>query len=226
MQREHSDNHTVNPESLNRVSGMLATLPQDAQGFLLDLFARSYETVSRLGPERLVEIRRHSHQHPGETSAEKALNQFYQLLMQSPVSSEQEQVHVRRLRSRQRLQRLLLGDGDEPPLSSDEVATWLGKSPQVVNRQAKSGRYVAALVRGSNRYPVWQFTPHGSVPSEELAALFSLFGGARRWPWIAFLRTPQPDLDEYSPIDWLNGGGEFAPVKRLAKKRAGLIQAL
>lgn len=106
------------------------------------------------------------------------------------------------------------------------MASLTGKAPQVLNRQTRQGGYVAARVAGANRFPVWQLTDGGTVPSKELQEVFHCYGDQRRWQWIAFLRSAQPDLEAHTPIDWLKNGQPLEPVLRLARKDTGQLEAL
>ncbi|MEJ7583208.1 MAG: hypothetical protein WKF43_03795 [Acidimicrobiales bacterium] len=93
-----------------------------------------------------------------------------------------------------------------PFLRSEGVQARLGISRQAV--AAKSGR--RRLLRtitadGEHLYPMWQFDRGGLVPG--LAEILALFPepALDGWTLAAWLRTPDPELDE-PPLDALTRG--------------------
>lgn len=213
-------------EAAERICDMLGRLPEEGRTYLVALMTHGYEALSRLGPQRLATVAASRPPRPGETSLERLLDELCELTLISPFATQSECALATRTRSHQRLEQLLRDDGGGAPLTSAEAARRLGKTPQVLNRQAKRGQYVCVSQQGRHLYPRWQFGPDDYVPSRALASLFELYGSARRWQWIAFLRTPQGDLENQTPMQWLLLGQDDAPVRRLARKGLGQIEAL
>lgn len=218
-----SDNG-VDPGTMERLHGMLATLPKGAREMLIGFFTHAYETMERVGPDRIDQG--HVAAAAGETSFDELLDEVYTLVQASDRFSQGEREHLRRVRAKSQLLKLLYTDDGQAPLTSAQMAEAVGKTPQVLNRQAKAGRYVSAPVKGANRFPLWQFTDNGAVPTQALSALFAPFGAPRRWQWVIFLRTPQPELDDAMPMEWVKAGKPTEAAERLARKECGLIEAL
>lgn len=108
-----------------------------------------------------------------------------------------------------------------PSLDVDQVAALLGWSREVVDTAvARRHLYVIDMdLAGEVGLPAWQFLHTRPLPGlgEVVAALpeslhpLSVEG---------FMTTPQEDLDDRSPVDWLADGGAVAPVVRLAESLA------
>jgi len=116
-------------------------------------------------------------------------------------------------------------------LSTQRAAELLDRDPSNIRRGVQEGRYYAVRVAGKLRLPAWQFieqmtyedipgedaVPDGEfVPLPNLSALVpDLPPGLHPHTVEGFMRTPQPELDDTSPIEWLTGGGEPGPVSGL-----------
>lgn len=163
---------------------------------------------------------------PGQSRSGNGDREGAERVSEDGRAAQAERERAMASRSSRRLEELLRDDEGAPPLTAAQAALHVGVTPHALNRHARAGRYVCAPLRRRNRYPRWQFGPDGSVPSAELSMLWAHFGARRRWQWIAYLCTPQPDLGGDTPMHWLIAGGEFAVVDRLARKQLGLIESL
>jgi hypothetical protein len=106
-------------------------------------------------------------------------------------------------------------------LTVGEAATRLGITEGRV-RHRIAARELYALPSGRRRLPAWQFTERGVLPG--LAAVLRASDPAEHpLSVLAFLTTPQPDLEldgrPATPEQWLRAGGDAAPVAELAAAR-------
>lgn len=115
--------------------------------------------------------------------------------------------------------------------STQQAAVVLELDPSNIRRGVQDGRYLAVRVAGRLRLPAWQFidatTTHragshdaaagaSTVPLPNLRALVSAIPGDVHPQAIAgFMQTPQPELDDMTPIEWVTGGGDARPVSDL-----------
>lgn len=114
--------------------------------------------------------------------------------------------------------------------STQQAAVLLELDPSNIRRGVQDGRYVAVRVAGKLRLPAWQFIdattihPAGSddaqatstVPLPNLRALVSAIpGGVHPQAIAGFMQTPQPELDDMTPVEWVTGGGDVRPVSEL-----------
>lgn len=107
-------------------------------------------------------------------------------------------------------------------LTVGEAAGRLGITEGRV-RHRIAARELSALPSGRRRLPAWQFTETGVLPGLP-AVLRALDPGEHPLAVLAFLTTPQPELDldgrPATPEQWLRAGGDPRPVAELAGARA------
>jgi hypothetical protein len=111
-----------------------------------------------------------------------------------------------------------------PFLRSDGVQARLGISRQAVAAKAARRRLLRTITAdGEHLYPLWQFA--GDQLVDGLAEVFSLFPetSVDGWTMAAWLRTPDPDLQE-PPFDAL-ARGEREKVRIVARSAARSLGA-
>lgn len=106
-----------------------------------------------------------------------------------------------------------------PFLRSDGVQARLGISRQAVAAKAARRRLLRTITAdGEHLYPLWQFD--GDHLIDGLAEVFALFpeSSVDGWTLAAWLRTPDPDLEE-PPLDVL-ARGQREKVQTVARTAA------
>ena len=117
--------------------------------------------------------------------------------------------------------RELLG---EDRLDTTRVALLLGISRQAVHKRVKSGAMLGVPGRGTTWFPAWQFDRHRATVREVVPALLRAWaeaGGLDEVDALAVLswsRTPQSELADDSPEDWIALGKPDGPVLRAARQ--------
>lgn len=107
--------------------------------------------------------------------------------------------------------------------TADEAARHLGVDPSTVRHYRRENKLHAIPVGGRLRFPLWQFTDHGALPS--LAQVLQVLPEDVHPQTVAgFFTTPQPDLvlggAAVSPREWLLGGGSADQVTEMAEDLA------
>ncbi|MFZ5869464.1 MAG: hypothetical protein ACOYXW_02880 [Actinomycetota bacterium] len=92
-------------------------------------------------------------------------------------------------------------------------------SKQAVEHRRRR-RTVLALQTSDGRwiYPTWQFRDHEVMPG--LAEVLAVFEEHSNWSVGTWLTTPNKDLDERTPVQWLNEGRDREHLLRLARHTA------
>lgn len=111
-----------------------------------------------------------------------------------------------------------------PFLRSEGVQARLKISRQAVAAKAARRRLLRTItVDGEHLYPLWQFDGDQLVAG--LAEVLALFPerAVDGWTLAAWLRTPEPDLDE-APLDAL-ARGELGPVRAVARTASRALAA-
>lgn len=111
-----------------------------------------------------------------------------------------------------------------PFLRSDGVQSRLGISRQAVAAKAARRRLLRTITAdGEHLYPLWQFT--GGQLVDGLPELLALFpeSSVDGWTLAAWLRSPDPDLQE-PPLDALTRG-EREKVRAVARTAARSLTA-
>jgi excisionase family DNA binding protein len=106
-----------------------------------------------------------------------------------------------------------------PELDVAQVASLLGCSTSTVRRLAHSGD-LYALRRGRElRFPDWQFTDGQRLPGLR-AVLAALPSSMHPLSVEGLMTSPQEELDDRSPVEWLAAGCSVAPVEAIADSHA------
>lgn len=105
-----------------------------------------------------------------------------------------------------------------PLLPTSEVAAMLGRDPANVRRSASAGD-LYAIANGSGResdFPAWQFVD--GKPLRGLRQVIARLPQAMHPLSVeGFMTSPQEELDDTAPIQWLATGGDVEVVVRLAE---------
>jgi hypothetical protein len=105
------------------------------------------------------------------------------------------------------------------------VAARLGCSVEDLADRVAAGDLLSTVTAdGVPLYPVFQFTPDGTVRPDLIPALRALAGHSG-WTVAVWLRTSSDDLDDLSPDEWLVAGGDPDWVRVLASRWAALLSA-
>jgi hypothetical protein len=118
---------------------------------------------------------------------------------------------------------------------SETLGSLLSESQAVALLHLRSSRALSALVKKGEvlglptrearvEFPAFQFTKHGSVKAE-IPEIISIFRHAVETPFTiaSWLKTPKPYLENRTPIDWLERGGDPALVIAGAEQAAARL---
>jgi hypothetical protein len=104
-----------------------------------------------------------------------------------------------------------LADALSGSVSIKEAAAMLGIDRSRVSRRITGKVLWAFDLHGNRRIPRWQFLGDGLLPG--LAVIVpAIPRDATAMALDVFMRTPQPDFDDRSPIEYLAAGGDPALV--------------
>lgn len=113
-----------------------------------------------------------------------------------------------------------------PLLASAQLRSLLGGiSREALAQRVKRGTLIALRDRrGKVRYPLFQLDESGAVPSE-VPTLVKLFRdrGLSTWELTTFMTTPQRELDDRSPIDWIRSTGDDQLLLAVARESAAAL---
>lgn len=102
-----------------------------------------------------------------------------------------------------------------PFYDTNGVATLLGVSVDALSAAREDGLLLGVQTSdGAWVYPTFQFT--GDRVDPALIPVFHIFRDSPRWSAAVWLRTPDEDLDELSPVEWLRAGNPPDAVTRIA----------
>lgn len=108
-----------------------------------------------------------------------------------------------------------------PLLSTAQVAELLGRAPSNVRRSAGT-HDLYAVHRGTGRelgFPSWQFV--NDLPLRGLREVLAALPDSMHPLSVeGFMTTPQEELEDRSPVEWLSTGGDVAIVVQLADSTA------
>ncbi|TCJ72787.1 UNVERIFIED_ORG: uncharacterized protein DUF2384 [Dietzia maris] len=119
-----------------------------------------------------------------------------------------------------------LDDAIGPFYDTTGLRNWTGNSRQAIDGNRKRNSLIACQLEGRDWvYPTWQFDDAGSPRRDFVAIWRTLRGPANRpnadpWTCALWMRSPHPDLDDQTPVDWLSSGGEIETVDALARRDA------
>jgi hypothetical protein len=126
------------------------------------------------------------------------------------------------------LLRQLLG---EDRLDTHRVALALGISRQAVHKRLKNHLLLGVPGRGTTWFPAWQFEQHKPqvrpVVPQLLAAWAAAGGEGVLDPQtvLVWAATPQPELEDQTPEEWVRLGKPDEPVLAAARAAARALAA-
>jgi hypothetical protein len=126
------------------------------------------------------------------------------------------------------LLRRLLG---EDRLDTHRVALALGITRQAVHKKVRTHALLGVPGRGTTWFPAWQFEPHKPqvrpVVPQLLAAWAAAGGEAIFDPQtvLVWAATPQPELDDQTPEEWVRLGKADGPVLAAARAAGRALAA-
>lgn len=115
-----------------------------------------------------------------------------------------------------------------PLAPTAEVAARLGVSRQALAKAVQAGRLVGLSAGRTRLFPLWQFR-FGPEPgirpeaSEVLAAFGECFPGITPRVVASWAASPQPELDDKTPAEWLEEGLPLEPVLLAARRAASAL---
>jgi hypothetical protein len=98
------------------------------------------------------------------------------------------------------------------------LSLWLGITRQAVHDRVRRRALLAVMTAdGKTLYPAWQFNNAGQVVPH-LREVLEVFRDvpAEDWSVAVWLTTPEEELDELTPAQWLLAGGAVEAVRALA----------
>lgn len=110
------------------------------------------------------------------------------------------------------------------------AARLLQVTRQALHKRAKVGGLLAMPGRGTTWYPAWQFDVDNRElrPSARavLAAWVEVLGSSFDPATVlAWANSPQPELADQTPVDWIHGGGDTGPLVDSARRAARSLTA-
>lgn len=123
--------------------------------------------------------------------------------------------------------REMLGDDR---FDTSAAARLLQVTRQALHKRARAGKLLAVPGRGTTWYPAWQFDvgSRDLRPSARaaLAAWVEVLGpGFEPETVLAWANSPQPELADQTPADWIQDGGEDGPLVDSARRAARRLAA-
>lgn len=113
---------------------------------------------------------------------------------------------------------------------TDRVLGLLEVSGAALDTQSQEGSVLALPGLGTNRYPAWQFHAEGArssvrpVARRILMAFAEVAADVSPFTIAAWATSPQPELDDRTPADWIADDRDEDLVV-LAAKRAAHLEA-
>ena len=108
----------------------------------------------------------------------------------------------------------------EPVWSAAWASQALEVTPEELQGRQRAGLLLAvALIDGDEVYPVFQFQNHGGQ-TQVKPGLQPLLRALREYdPWAVavLLKTPSPELQGMTPLEWLSTGGDPEAVALLGE---------
>jgi hypothetical protein len=109
-------------------------------------------------------------------------------------------------------------------LDTSQVTALLGSSRQALHERVGRGKLLAFPGRGTSWYPAWQFDRNLRRVRPVVAKLLDVFrddaGEVDPWLVAGWAATPQPDLDDQTPIAYIEQGGGDAHLVAVAAEAA------
>lgn len=115
-------------------------------------------------------------------------------------------------------------------LDTETVTTLLGVSRQALDSRKRSGSVIALAGSGTSHYPAWQFDVGANTATVRPVTLRIVTEFRERvddvssFTIASWSTSPQPELDDRTPAEWITSDGDDAPVV-LAARRAAHLEA-
>lgn len=93
--------------------------------------------------------------------------------------------------------------------SATQAAEHLHISRQAVDKRRKAGKLLAIKISRDYMYPAWQFSQKGIIDGLEEVLLLLDRGNNDPWAKLAFFLTPDPKLDNKTPLSVMPTNIEF-----------------
>ncbi len=106
-----------------------------------------------------------------------------------------------------------------PEFDVAQVASLIGRSASTVRRWAHTGDLYAVRRGRKLRFPGWQFPGGGRLPGLR-TVLASLPESMHPLSVEGLMTSPQEELDDRSPVEWLAAGLAVEPVEAIADSEA------
>ena len=118
----------------------------------------------------------------------------------------------------------------EDRFDTSAAARLLQVTRQALHKRAKAGGLLAVPGRGTTWYPAWQFDVDNRKlrpnARSALAAWVEVLGPSFDPETVlAWANSPQPELADDTPADWIQGGGDAEPLIDSARRAARALAA-
>ncbi len=113
-------------------------------------------------------------------------------------------------------------------LDTETVVRLLGVTRQALDSRKRTGSVVALPGSGTSHYPAWQFDTSGPRPVVRdimlgiVTAFRERLDDPSPFTIAAWATSPQPELEDRTPADWVLAGGADEPVVAAARRAAHL----
>jgi hypothetical protein len=118
----------------------------------------------------------------------------------------------------------------EDRFDTSAAARLLQVTRQALHKRTQAGKLLAVPGRGTTWYPAWQFDVDNrrvrSSVQAALAAWVDVLGpGFDRETVLAWANSPQPELADRTPAEWIEEGAEERPLVESARRTARRLAA-
>ena len=118
----------------------------------------------------------------------------------------------------------------EDRFDTSAAARLLQVTRQALHKRARAGRLLGTPGRGTTWYPAWQFDVDGRKLRSSAQAVFAAWMevlGPISDPetLLAWANSPQPELSDRTPAEWIQEGCEEGPVVEAARRAARKLAA-
>lgn len=113
-------------------------------------------------------------------------------------------------------------------LDTTTAGLLLGVTRQALHKAVRAGRLFGVPGRGTTWFPAWQFTPDRQVRPVVRGVLAAFAAGealADPWAVLSWSGTPQPELGEGLPAEWIADGRPDEPILAAAGQAARALAA-
>lgn len=145
--------------------------------------------------------------------------------------SEEEALELGREAAREVLRPVLLREMlGEDRFDTSAAARLLQVTRQALHKRARAGRLLGVPGRGTTWYPAWQFDLKERKVRPSAQAALGAWGevlGPAVDPEtvLAWANSPQPELSDQTPAEWVQNAGDEQPVVDSARRAARKLAA-